>query len=56
VDALGDAGKFCLPLNQVRARQVVDIVTAYLREHAENRHLPASDLVTAALNQKFPCN
>jgi Rap1a immunity proteins len=61
VDALqvmgADAPKFsfCVP-ERVESGQLVDVVKAFLRDHPEKRHLPASDLVTAALNEKFPCN
>jgi len=40
----------------VTAQQLRDIVKLYLRGHPEKRHLPASDLVTAAINENFPCN
>ena len=56
VDALRDAGMFCVPANSVQVNQVVDIATAHLRDHPENRHLPASDLIVSALKEKFPCN
>jgi Rap1a immunity proteins len=56
VDALRDAGTFCIPDHSVQLNQLVDVVTPYLRDHSEKRHLPASDLVTAALKEKFPCN
>ncbi|MGO8842404.1 MAG: Rap1a/Tai family immunity protein [Methyloceanibacter sp.] len=35
--------------------QLEDIAKHYLFDHPEKRHLPASDLVTVALNEKFPC-
>jgi len=52
-DARSDA--FCLPAG-VNARQLVDVVMLYLREHPEKRYLLAADLVATAVKQKFPCN
>ena len=34
-------------------RQQADIVVLYLRDHPENRHLPATQFVIAALKEKF---
>jgi hypothetical protein len=50
-DALKDV---CLP-NAAKAGQVRDVVALWLRDHPEKRHLPAIDLVTSALKEKFPC-
>ena len=52
---VADALHFCIPTG-VNSGQVKDVVTLYLRDHPEQRHLPASDLVTAAIKEKFPCN
>ena len=38
----------------VRGSQCVDVVFAYLRDHPEQRHLPAYELVRTALTQAFP--
>jgi hypothetical protein len=54
-DAL-DGSSFCLAPNGVRAKQVVDVVNLYVRDHPEQRHHDASSLVTIALKEKFPCN
>jgi len=44
----------CLPAH-VTAKQLQDIVTAYLREHPATRHQPASFLVASAVFATFPC-
>ena len=54
-DALENLSAFCIPQGATR-EQVTDAATLYLRDHPETRHLPASELVTAALKEKFPCN
>ena len=54
-DALRASGSFCWPQGGTRG-QVIDVVTIYLRDHPEKRHLLAFDLVSAALMEKFPCN
>ena len=56
-DAL-DGSSFCLASGPtgVRAKQVVDVVNLYVRDHPEQRHHAASTLVTAALKEMFPCN
>jgi hypothetical protein len=56
-----DAREFCIPTEVkeglvIEEPQVKDVVKLYLRDHPEKLHLPASDLVTAALKEKFPCN
>jgi hypothetical protein len=55
VDTLAERDPICLS-EGVRASQVVDVVKLWLRDHPEKRHLAASDLVTTALKEKFPCN
>jgi hypothetical protein len=55
LDALENLGASCVPGEATR-EQVTDVVTLYLRDHPEKRHLSASELVTAALKEKFPCN
>jgi len=37
------------------ARQYIDVVLRTLREHPEKRHLPGTFLVTASLEEAFPC-
>jgi hypothetical protein len=39
----------------VTSKQVEDIVTQFLREHPESRHLSAAGLVAKALAEAFPC-
>jgi Rap1a immunity proteins len=51
-----ELGGFCLIGEHIRAEQVTDVVTLYLRDHPESRHLPAPALVIDALKEKFPCN
>lgn len=41
---------------EVKLTQLVDSVKLYLRDHPEERHLLASDLITSALSEKFPCH
>jgi len=45
----------CLPDGMTR-QQVIDVLTLWLRDHPEKRHLPASSLVAGALKEKFPCS
>jgi len=54
VDALDWGHSFCSDPG-VTAKQFEDVVKFYLRNHPETRHLPAADLVTSALKEKFPC-
>ena len=58
VDAFDTARVFCVPQGEtdVKSGQLVEVVKLYLRDHPEKRHLPAADLVTAAIKEKFPCN
>ena len=58
VDAFDTARVFCVPQGEtdVKSGQLVEVVKLYLRDHPEMRHLPAADLVTAAIKEKFPCN
>jgi hypothetical protein len=56
---VADAREFCIPTelkSLIEAEQVKDVVKLYFRDHRENLLVPASDLVTAALKEKFPCN
>jgi hypothetical protein len=48
-------GAYCMS-TEVKLTQLVDSVKLYLRDHPEERHLLASDLVTSALSEKFPCH
>ena len=45
---------YCVPEN-VQARQIREIVVAYLKKHPENRQWPAAGLITIALKEAFPC-
>jgi len=58
VDAVGgdNPQHFCLPQSPVQMNQFVDIAKLYLRDHPESRHLPAADLIRAAVAEKFPRN
>jgi len=42
------------PDSNVRLSQYVDVVTAYLRDYPNQRHLPAYGLVRTALTKAFP--
>jgi Rap1a immunity proteins len=57
-DAVDGLHWFCVPegSNGVVAKQLVDVVKVYLRDHPERRHYSASSLVTEALEEKFPCH
>jgi Rap1a immunity proteins len=57
VDAVLGAGfhKVCIP-NGVAQKQMRDVVTSWLDDHPEKRHLSAEFLVIEALKEKFPCN
>ena len=54
-DALKPTRVICVP-DGVTGGQLGDVVKLYFGNHPENRHLPAAELVTAALKEKFPCN
>jgi hypothetical protein len=53
-DANGSPRTVCLSPG-VEARQLVDVVVRYLREHPEIRHASAASMVTVALQGSFPC-
>jgi hypothetical protein len=58
-DALENrSNTFCVPQGPQGAtvQLLVDVLSNYLRDHPETRHLPAADLVSVALKEKFPCN
>lgn len=44
----------CVPAG-VTGGQIMDVVIRYLWQHSEIRHLLASQLVTSALIESFPC-
>ena len=44
----------CVPLGAT-VGQLMDVVTAYLRDNPQKRHAPASQQVTLALSKAFPC-
>ena len=54
-DALQPTRVICVP-GGVTGGQLGDVVKIYLRNHPEDRHRPAEELVAAALKEKFPCN
>ena len=43
------------PENSVTNQQAQDVIIKYLRDHPENRHLPAPSLIALALHDAFPC-
>lgn len=45
---------YCPPVN-VRKEQLLNAVGSYLKSHANDLHVPAGALVTAALVETFPC-
>ena len=51
---LDSISNHCLPGNVTR-RQLMDVVTKYLRDNPAQRHLPAPGLVVSALEAAFPC-
>jgi hypothetical protein len=55
VDALVHDGTVCLPQTNVTARQLVDVVMAYLRAHPESRSYSAASIGDVAFTQAFPC-
>ena len=44
----------CLPAH-VQISQVEDVVTRFLAQHPERRHLRANSLVARAISESFPC-
>jgi hypothetical protein len=53
-DTLDAMGMTCRP-NEVTMGQAQDMITNYLRDHPETRHLNGADLVGAVLAKTFPC-
>ena len=49
-----DAG-FCTPKGGITRGQIVLTITKYLRDHPEQLHFLAADLVGAAMIKGFPC-
>jgi hypothetical protein len=47
-------GRYCLPAG-VPYRQVIDVFSAFLRDHPERHHEPAVVLLQEALANAFPC-
>jgi hypothetical protein len=45
---------YCPPVN-VRKERLLGAVSSYLKSHANDLHVPAGALVTAALVEAFPC-
>jgi hypothetical protein len=53
-DVMTEAGTACQPKGATRG-QVGDVVSKFLSDHPEQRHLSAAGLVTSAILQAFPC-
>ena len=53
--AFGTGWRLCLPQSNVTARQLVDVVMAYLRAHPEARAYSAASVGHVAFSQAFPC-
>ena len=49
------AEPFCNPPN-IKNKQLVDIVTKYLKDHPEKLHMDDGRLVVDAFIDAFPCN
>jgi hypothetical protein len=45
----------CIPTTTAEIGQLGDIVTNFLRDHAEERHRTGASIVALALSQAFPC-
>lgn len=45
----------CIPIG-VTTRQIVAVVTKYLRDHPEELHYSANSTATLALRMAFPCS
>ncbi|MBS4098712.1 MAG: hypothetical protein KGZ83_17965 [Sulfuricella sp.] len=45
---------YCPPVNVTR-KQLRGVVTAYLKSHPNDLHVPGGALVTAALIEAYPC-
>jgi hypothetical protein len=54
-DALVHDGTVCLPQKTITAKQLVDVVTAYLHAHPESRIYSAASIGDVAFTQAFPC-
>ncbi|WP_336965991.1 Rap1a/Tai family immunity protein [Sphingobium aquiterrae] len=52
---IGRAQANCWP-GQVGAEKVRGVVIAYLRKYPDQRRMPASVIVSIAMNDAFPCN
>jgi len=46
---------FCLPKRNFMNQQAIDVVSKYLKDNPEQRHLLAPVLVNMALMEAFPC-
>jgi hypothetical protein len=53
-DVMTEAGTACQPKGATRG-QVGDVVSKFLSDHPEQRHLSAAGLVTSAIARAFPC-
>jgi len=47
--------KACIPTTTVEVGQLGDIVTSFLRDHAEERNRTGASIVALALSKAFPC-
>ena len=45
----------CISAPTVEIGQLADVVTSFLRDHPEERHLTAASNVALALSKAFPC-
>lgn len=45
---------YCLPVNTGK-KQLLEVVTSYLKSHPGDLHVPAGALVAAALIEAYPC-
>ncbi len=53
--ARGVKGSWCFSLPKVTNKQLADVVRLWLEKNPASRHYVASGLVSAALNESFPC-
>jgi hypothetical protein len=53
----GEVGGYraCIPAPTVEIGQLAEVVTNFLRDHPDERHLTAANNVAFALSEAFPC-
>ncbi len=56
VNALKGETHFCISTGAAQMDRLADIVEAHLRDHPEEGHDPAAELVKRALGEKYPCD